>query len=97
MGETKDIVNAIRELQNSITTLNEVVDWLQANFSNKSEPTEETTPNLTLEEVRAALADKSRAGFTDEVRGLLKKYGADRLSDIDPIHYRAVLNEAEGL
>ena len=39
---------------------------------------------LTLEEVRAVLADKSRAGYTEQVKELLKKHGADKLSAVDP-------------
>ena len=49
---------------------------------------------LTLEQVRAALAEKSRAGHTAEVKTLLIKHGADKLSDIDPAEYPALLAEA---
>ncbi len=52
---------------------------------------------LALEEVRAVLAEKSRAGHTAEVRGLLAKHGADKLSEIDPAEYAALLAEAEVL
>ena len=52
---------------------------------------------LTLEQVRAALAEKSRAGHTSEVKALLIKHGADKLSDIDPPEYPALLAEAEVL
>ena len=52
---------------------------------------------LTLEEVRAVLAEKSRAGHTEEVRELLNKHGADKLSEIDPAEYAALLAEAEVL
>ncbi len=52
---------------------------------------------LTLEEVRAVLAEKSRAGHTEEVRELLKKHGADKLSEIDPAEYPALLVDAEVL
>ena len=52
---------------------------------------------LTLEQVRAALAEKSRAGHTSEVKALLIKQGADKLSDIDPPEYPALLAEAEVL
>lgn len=52
---------------------------------------------LTLEQVRAALAVKSRAGHTAEVKALLIKHGADKLSDIDPAEYPALLAEAEVL
>ena len=52
---------------------------------------------LTLEEVRAVLAEKSRAGHTAEVRELLNKHGADKLSGIAPAEYAALLAEAEVL
>ncbi len=52
---------------------------------------------ITLEQVRAVLADKSRQGFTADVRALLAKYGAPKLSRIDPANYAALLAEAEEL
>lgn len=52
---------------------------------------------LTLEEVRMVLAEKSRAGYTAEVRNLITQHGADRLSDVDPAEYEALLSEAEVL
>ncbi len=60
----------------------------------KQEPGEKP---LTLEEVRAVLAEKSRSGHTEEVRELLAKHGADKLSEIDPAEYAALLAEAEVL
>lgn len=60
----------------------------------KAEPEEKP---LTLEEVRAVLAEKSRAGHTAEVKELLNKHGADKLSEIDPAEYPALLAEAEVL
>ena len=67
----------------------------------RAEPsTEAPAPDaklLTLEEVRAVLAEKSRAGHTAEVRALLLKHGADKLSEVDPAEYPALLAEAEVL
>ena len=60
----------------------------------KAEPEEKP---LTLEEVRAVLAEKSRAGHTAEVKELLNKHGADKLSEIDPSEYPALLADAEVL
>ena len=59
-------------------------------------PASEEKP-LTLEEVRMVLAEKSRAGHTAEVRALLVKHGAEKLSDIDPARYPALLADAEVL
>lgn len=52
---------------------------------------------ITLEEIRAVLAEKSHDGYTDQVRGLLQKYGAEKLSGVDPKHYAALLKDAEVL
>ena len=60
-------------------------------------PVSPPEPELTLEQVRAVLADKSRQGHTAEIRTLLQKYGASKLSQIDPAHYKALLAEAEEL
>ncbi len=43
------------------------------------------------------LADKSRSGHTDEIRDLLQKYGASRLSQVDPENYEALMKDAEEL
>ena len=52
---------------------------------------EENEP--TLEEVRAAMADKSRDGHREAVKAIITKYGANNLSSLDPKHYRAALKE----
>ena len=51
----------------------------------------------TLEAVRAVLADKSRSGFTAQVKALIEKYGADKLSEVDPTNYNALMADAEAL
>ena len=50
---------------------------------------------VTLEELRAVLAEKSMAGFTDAIRGLLEKHGASKLSQIDPANYAALFADAQ--
>lgn len=52
---------------------------------------------LTLEEVRKTLAGYSRNGKTAEVKALLQKYGANRLSEIKPQDYESLLKDAEVL
>ena len=52
---------------------------------------------VTLEDVRAVLGQKSQAGMTTEVRELITKYGGTKLSDIDSAQYKALLAEAEVL
>ncbi len=51
----------------------------------------------TLQEVRAALKAKTDRGCKAEVKALLKAHGAERLPDIDPKEYPAMMKEAEGI
>lgn len=50
---------------------------------------------LTLEDVRRVAADKARQGHTDEVRQLIHKFGADKLSGVDAARYPALMEGLE--
>lgn len=63
----------------------------------KPEPQLEEEKPLTLEDVRAVCADKSRQGFTAEGKAILTKHGADKLSEVDLAEYKSLLVEAEVL
>ena len=52
---------------------------------------------VTLEQVRAVLAEKSRSGHTAQVRELLEKHGAAKLSAIDPTEFETLLSEAAAI
>ena len=52
---------------------------------------------VTLAQVRAVLAEKSRCGHTAQVRELLQKHGAAKLSAIDPAEFEALLGEAAAI
>lgn len=58
------------------------------------EAVEET---VTVEKVRAVLAEKSRDGKTQEVRKLLNEFGADKLSAIPEEKLSDLLKKAEVL
>ena len=80
-----------------LNVLNRIANSLQASEPAPVSSTPPVQPKLSLEEVRAILAEKSRAGFTALIQQLLEKYGASKLSKIDPAHYQALVNDAEGL
>lgn len=61
------------------------------------EPKGKQEKALTLTDVRKVLAEKSRNGHTAQVKELLIKYGADKLSEIDPSKYAELLAEVEVL
>lgn len=104
MSKKIDIVQTIEELRVTAAAINDVADWLAEQFTGEAKPPDsvpeaksETKPQLALEDVRAVLADMSRKGYTAEIRALLQKYGASKLSGIDPANYEALLQDVEGL
>ena len=100
-----DVVEDMRSLADSLQAV--VIALGQSDLEDTNAPTPETDPApapadpptkaITLEEVRAVLAERSHDGYTDQVRGLLQKYGAEKLSGVDPKHYAALLKDAEVL
>ena len=73
-------------------------DEPQAAEAPKEQPTpkqEEAT--VTFVQLRSRLSEISRSGKTAEVKELIAKYGASKLSDIAESDYAAVLTEAEEL
>ena len=98
MGNISELDMAISDLRKAAATINDVADTLAEMFSGTT--TEEAPvkePPLTLEQVRAVLAKKSRNGHTAEIRTLLQKYGAAKLSLVDPVYYKDLLRDAEVL
>lgn len=83
----------IAEAMTILNTASSSLGALMARMDVKEEPRERQEKQLTLVEVRAVLADKSRSGFTEQIRGLLEKYGAPKLSEIDPSRYQNLMDE----
>ena len=99
MSNMSEMASTIEELRKCAAVISDAANWLAEQFSG-NEPEPEAAPAepvLTLEAVRAVLAEKSRAGYTAQIRSLLQKYGADKLSGIDPANYKALLADVEGL
>ena len=101
MSKMKDLSLILDDLKRYGEALIEVSDSLREMFSEvepdpKPEEEEESRP-VTLEEVRAVLAKKTRVSRenTEAIRELLLKHGAPRLSEIDPKEYASLLKEAE--
>jgi len=98
MSELEAAISEIHVVANHLTTIADSMAaiFCQPEESNVANASEKPNP-LTLEQVRGILADKSRNGFTAEVRSLLEKHGGNKLSEIDPAEYAAILKEAEAL
>jgi hypothetical protein len=108
MNKTSELSLCAGELRNVAQSLNALADSITALFSGKGDETESTPKAavvppkpqpepkpLTLAQVRAVLAEKSRDGHTTEVRALLEAHGVTKLSEVDPSKYPALLAAAE--
>lgn len=95
------VVHDLRTLSDSVQAVcNAVTEGLSEEQQPKAieaKPALEEKPSISLEQIRSVLAEKSQAGHTAEVRAIIGKYGASRLSEIDAKDYAAVLKDAEEL
>ena len=89
-----EIMTTVSEIVGSI---NEIVGTIESAFSNLTELPKEEKKTVSLQEVRAVLADKSRNGKTAEVKELLTKFGVNKLSELDASKYDELLKLAEGI
>ena len=96
-----EVVNDMRSLADSIQAICDVMT--EGDSAPNTEATTEQEPvkvpdiPIPLEKVRMVLAEKSQLGYTAEVRDLIQKYGADKLSAVDKAYYSDILKDAEGL
>ena len=81
------LINDMRTLTNTLEKIVQLENCKEDN--NKEEKI------LTLEEVRATLAQKSKEGFTDKVKDLINYYGCCKLSEIDRKYYAEILERVE--
>lgn len=90
-------LTALSELSNTmLEKIQRVYDLISASMET-DQPATAAPKAYTIEEVRALLLKKRRDGFRDEIKALLSTHGAERLTDIDPGEYAAMMQEAEAI
>ncbi len=108
MSKMSELSQVLSELKDCGKTLIYIADSLTEIFSSTNDetddvteapelPTEAPEPELSFLDVRKKFAEMSRAGHTEALKGLLKKYGADKLSSVDPSQYVTLLADAEAI
>ena len=63
----------------------------------KATPVEEPEKTYSYMDVRKACSAKSSAKHTDEVKALISKYGADKLSGVKESDYPAFMRDLEAI
>lgn len=111
MSRMKLLLQVTDDVQTLADSLRELVEAMQSRGEPEQTETQKTNKyhwlsqvyqveevkQPTLEEVRGLLARKSQEGKSAEVKALIEKFGASRLSEIQPESYLALMAEAEGL
>ena len=103
MSKSKLLLDVVEDMRSLADSLPSLADAMTQGEAPEAEPVQKAAPSppkepaVTLEQVRAVLAEKSHDGKTEAVRELLQKYGAPKLSSVDPKHYPALLKDAEVL
>ena len=93
MSKMSDMTMTIEELRSAATAINEAANWLAEQFGGTADEAPAKEP-AAKEEKKPEL---KLAGHTAAIRTLLQKYGASKLSAVDPKHYEALLKDAEVL
>lgn len=99
VNDTLALANSLNKLALSISDAASTTDPEPKASVNEVNPTSKnpTKETTTIEEVRALMAEKSRGGNKEGVKAILKKYGAEKLTSLDPVHYAQVLDEVREL
>ena len=97
-----DLTGAVAEIAAEFGEVKKVEKTEEPKAEEKKEEPKAEAPKAkekkyTLEDVRKALAEKSGAGFTDDVRALLQKHGASKLSAIKEEEYAAIMEEVQDI
>ena len=103
-----DVIHVIRQLADKLEAMAETMTEREVQTFEQVYPPEEgnteavqkpvsvkDTPTVSISEIRAVLAEKSRSGFTDSVKALLQKHGASKLSGVSPEEYAVRGGEAD--
>ena len=93
----KEMKELLLGMAESLRLLADSMQAVCGALAEEKQEKEQESPAIPLEKVRGVLASKSQAGHSAEVRAIVTKYGASRLSDIDPKDYAAVLKDAEAI
>ena len=85
------------EAEEGLKTIQAVRQQLSGNNDTPNADQPKHGPVQDKVTVRQMLAKKCQAGYTDQVKDLLHKFGAEKLSDIDPKDYKDLYYSAEGI
>ncbi len=105
MSKMSELAMVLDELTACGEQLTETAKVIRCMFMEAEEPEQtqeqpaqaEPEKKYTFTEVRKAFSAKSHAGYTEQIRSLIGKYGADKLSAVKEEDYPALMAELEAM
>ena len=104
MSKMSELSQVLSELTTCGEELIRTANAIQKIFSGEADPetqptdTQKEAPKrYTFAEVRKAFSAKSHAGYTEQIRALISKYGADKLSAVNEEDYPALMAGLEAI
>lgn len=95
--EELTIAGELRRCAEILIEISEKLNISEASDAIKVKDDSKKEVKLKLEDVRAVLAEKSRSGFTKEIKEILNKHGVSKLSEVEESEYAQILSEVEVL
>lgn len=102
--DVRSLINCYQTLADDLQELCEVFSENENSVSTSDSGLNETSaedktnePTVTLEEVRTVLAKLAQDGKQAELKALIGKFGANRLSEVESKYYPAILKEVEAM
>ena len=98
MSRIKRLMEIKEDEENLASSIGVLLTALESDEElSKEKKVKQEENTYEIEDVRKILADKSRLGHTAKIRELLEKYGAKKLSEIDPSNYKDLVADVEKL
>ena len=98
MSRIKLLMEIKEDAENLVSSIGVLLKALESDEElPKEEKVKQEEKTYEIEDVRKILADKSRLGHTAKIRELLEKYGAKKLSEIEPSNYKDLVADVEKL
>lgn len=97
MSRIKLLMEIKEDAENLASSIGILLTALESDEELSKEELKQNEKTYEVEDVRKILADKSRLGHTAKIRELLEKYGAKKLSEIEPSNYKDLVADVEKL
>ena len=99
MSRIKLLMEIKEDAENLASSIGVLLKALESDeeVPKEGEEVKQEEKTYEIEDVRKILADKTRLGHTAKIRELLEKYGAKKLSEIEPSNYKGLVADVEKL